>query len=542
MSFHHISIWRRSPNKLRQNDAWLECFCVFGLTLAVLMLFLVNLTYLPLLDPQEGTLALLAKEIYQPTTSNNIFSAVREDLNFWQSPLTYNLVAFAYRIAGVNELTTRLPGALLGGSSVLLLYYVGREIFVARLPALFSAIVYLTCLPVVRYSRLASLNGPLLCFELLTIWAILRSRRNLQWALVVGIGFSLMSLTKGLFALQILAIILLFILWDTPRLLTSAYFWGGAIIGSIPSFCWYLVIFAHSRNWSHNLNIIDLLIGSSAFADAEPILLTNSYLDLIRFTPYFLPWLFVMLAGTQSIQHNFQWGWGKLLSVWLAGYLTLGLIMLPQDYWLILPLFPPLALAAGKQLSQIREQPDDERYPQIWIYSFVLMSVLAALAGINWGVRNYIDFYLPFICGFLSITFAVTAIIIAQQDRQFIPLLFWGLFVSIFWLVISPHWIWELQGTEPVKPIAEMIKLHTKPEAIVYSAMSRERPSLEFYSDRQIVNQPIDKLEQHWQQDPDVCLLIDLATFKQLKLPQQAVIKDRRFNSLGWVLAIKHHS
>ena len=74
-----------------------------------------------------------------------------------------------------------------------------------------------------RYSRLATLDGPLLCFELLTIWAVLRSRRDLKWTLVTGIGLSLMSLTKGLFGIQILAIILLFLFWDTPRLLSSIY-------------------------------------------------------------------------------------------------------------------------------------------------------------------------------------------------------------------------------------------------------------------------------------------------------------------------------
>ena len=541
MSFHHISIWRRSSNKIRQSEVWLEWLCLLGLSLAALMLFLVNLATLPLLDPQEGTLALVAKEIHQSAAIVDwIFPTIWGEPYLKHPPLIHNLVAIAYSIAGANELTTRLPGALLGGTSVLLLYYIGREIFVARLPALFSALVYLSCLPVVRYSRLATLNGPLLCFELLTIWAVLRSRRNLQWALVIGIGFSLMSLTSGLFGAQILLIVLLFLLWDTPRLLSSTYFWLGLGIGATPSIVWYIVLWFRYQHRETTWNLLGLLAAQTNFATTVKLdfPLVTSFLQFLQ---YLLPWVFVMFLGAQSIKQNFHWGWGKLLAVWLGGYCTIGLLMMPQDYWLVLPLFPALALVAGKQLDQIRNLPSYVNYPQIWIYSFAFMSILAAVAGLNWGIRHYVDFYLPFICGSLCATFGATAIVLSQQDKQFIPLLFWGLFVSIFLLIISPHWIWELKGKEPVKPIAEMLKHYTEPETIIYSSMSLERPSLDFYSDRQVRHQSIDELREHWQQDNPVYLLVDPIALKKLDLPQQAIIKDKRFKLAGWNLAFKNH-
>lgn len=170
MSIHHVSMWRRSSNRLRQSEIWLEFLCLTGLLLAAAALFLVNLSSLPLLDSHEATLAQVAKEIYRSSDlSTWIFPTLWHEPYLGQPPLVHNLVAIAYGISGVGEMTTRFPGALLGALSVLLLYQIGREIFVARLPALFSALVYLTCVPVVRYSRLATLDGPLLCFELLTI-------------------------------------------------------------------------------------------------------------------------------------------------------------------------------------------------------------------------------------------------------------------------------------------------------------------------------------------------------------------------------------
>jgi 4-amino-4-deoxy-L-arabinose transferase-like glycosyltransferase len=443
--------------------------------IAAAALFLVNLSSLPLLNSHEATLAQVAKEIYRSTDlSTWIFPTLWHEPYLQQPPLVHNLVAIAYRINGVGEMSTRFPGALLGALSVLLLYQIGREIFVARFPALFSALVYLTCVPVVRYSRLATLDGPLLCFELLTIWAVLRSRRDLKWTLITGIGFSLMSLTNGLFGIQVLAIALLFLFWDTPRLLSSVYFWGGLLLGAVPSLLWYSAQFFHYRQLKVGDGFLNLLLTQPQqhFAVVE----SSPGYYLLQSLQYLLPWLMVMFAGIQLIQHNLHWGWGKLLAVWLGGYLVLGFLMLNQNDWLVLPLYPALALAAGKQLDRIRNLPSFIIYPRSWIYSFAVMAVLAALAGLNWGVRNYIDFYLPFICGSFSVTFAATAIAIAQQDKQFISLLFWGLLVSIFLLVISPHWIWERGELQPITPIAQVVQHQTLAQTV---------PSLNFDRDRE---------------------------------------------------------
>ena len=110
MSPHHISIWRRSSNRLRQSEVWLEYFCLAGLLVAALTLFLVNLGSLPLLDPHEGTLAQVAKEIYRETgISTWAFPQLRDRPYLELPPLVHNLVAIAYSIAGVNEWTTRFP-------------------------------------------------------------------------------------------------------------------------------------------------------------------------------------------------------------------------------------------------------------------------------------------------------------------------------------------------------------------------------------------------------------------------------------------------
>ena len=536
MSIHHISIWRRSSNKLRQSEVWLEYLCLIGLSIAALTLFLVNLSSLPLIDYQEATLAAVAREIHQSSDLINwIFPTLWNEPYLDKPPLIHILVALAYGIGGINELTTRFPGALLGAFSVLLLYQIGREVFVARLPALFSALVYLTCLPVVRYSRLATIDGPLLCFQLLTVWAVLRSRRDLKWTLVTGIGFSLTSLTQSWFSLQFLLLVLLFLFWDTPRLLSSAFFWGGLLIGALPSLAWYFGLSVYYRALD-NVGLGNLLL-----TPIEPLTVgsLSPGFYLLQGMQYFVPWFAIAFAGIQPIKHNLHWGWGKLLAVWIGGYLTLGLLLYESNFWLVLPLYPALALAAGKQLDRIRNLPSFVTYPHTWMYCFALMAVVAALGGINWGIYNYIDFYLPFICGSLCVTFSATAVVIAQRDKQFIPLLFWGLLVSIFLLVVSPHWIWKLEISPAIKPVAASIEQHTPPQAVIYGSLATARPSLSFYSERQIVVQSTTELQKQWQQESIVYLLIESQTARKLNLPKTVIVEDKRLNSLGWILAIR---
>jgi 4-amino-4-deoxy-L-arabinose transferase-like glycosyltransferase len=539
MPSNPTSIWRRSPNKLRQSEVWLECFYFISLFLAALVLFLLNLGNLDLLDLDEGIVAQVAKEIYQGTGESLswIFPTLWGQPYLEQPPLVHNLIAIAYKIAGVNEFSTRLPGALLGSISVILVYNIGREIFVARLPALFSALVYLTCLPVLRFSRLAMLDGPLLCFQLLAIWAILRCRRDLRWAVAGGIALGLMGLTQGLLGIQILVILLVFLYWDTPRLISSAYFWGGLVLGVAPGVAWYIAQWFSYHEVKTTWDFLNLFLGHIATHTSKPKMAVEYY--FLESLQYFLPWLMIMLAGLRLVFKNLHWGWGKLLAIWIGGYFVLSFLLLHQYYWSILPIYPALALAVGKQLDLIRNLPSYIDYPRIWIYGFIVMSVLAAIAGIYWGVRDYIDFYLPFICGSLTITFAATAIALAQHEKQFIPLLFWGLFVSIFLLIVSPHWVWELKTTEPVKPIAELIKQYTPSDAIIYTSMTQERASLNFYSDRQIIPQSLTQLQKNWQQNSNIYLLLDPQTLKELNLPTKALIKPTKFKSLNWLLATK---
>ena len=538
MSSHPTSIWRRSSNKLRQGEMWLECLYFIGLFVAALILFLVNLDNLPLIDWNEGIVAQVAQEIYQTTEGFQrwIFPTLWGKPYLEQPPLVHSLIAIAYLVGGINEFTTRLPGAFLAATSVILVYSVGREILIARVPALLSALIYLTCLPVVCLGRLAMLDGPLLCFELLTIWAILRSRHDLRWSVVAGIGLSLLCLTKGILGLPILAIAILFLLWDTPRLIGSSYFWAGISLGFAPSIAWYAAQWFHYHEVKSIWEIVKLFLAEVKLAELSAE--RSSWFYLFLLLQYSLPWLVIIYGGLKLAVNNIHWGWGKLIVVWSGVYLGILLVVMSQQPRYILPAYPVLALAGGAKLDSIRNLPSYINYPRTWTFSFGIMAISMAFLGLYFG-RNYIDFSLPLFFAFLALTLGTTAFFLATQERQFMSLLFWGLYVSLFLLVNSSHWAWGLKTAYPVKSIAALINSHVPETEMVYASFDRDRPSLNFYSDHQVLPAEIEELKQLWHQDSKVYLLVDRHAIEELNLPDDVLFAPANNQSSDWRLAIK---
>lgn len=456
MLYHQTFLWGRSQNKLRQEERWLESFCLIGLFLAALILFVVNLGSLPLIDPQETTIAQVAKEIWQAPEGSLTwcFPTLFGKPYLNHPPLVQGIIALTYRIGGANEFTTRLPGAILASFSVLILYSIGREIFVARIPALFSALVYLTLLPVIHQARLAMLDGPLLCFELLTIWGMLRSRRDLRWTLVTGIGLSALLLTRGLMGVALTTVVLLFLLWDTPRLISSVYFWFGFLLGIIPAFAWYVVQWFQYRLIASEI-LWQFLARIGLATETTPHSFSYYLLGLLQ---YPLPWLIFALYGLKLAWLNQHWGWAKLILVWNGVYL-IAVSLITRDFsGYMIALYPALALATGMQLAQIRHSPHNITYPRFWSWGFGLMAGVTICIGLYFVWQNYIDLSLILIFISLTLTFAVTTLLIAKGDRQFISLLFWGMYVSLFLLVNSSHWIWELRQAESIQPITAIIQ------------------------------------------------------------------------------------
>ena len=528
--------WGNAKNWNHRLDRWSEKLWVVGLLLASVLLFTINLGDLPLRDWDEGTVAHVAREIWQGDFNSRrwLYPSLGGEPYLNKPPLMHWLIALAYFLGGVNEWTSRLPGALLTAISVPLLYGIGREIFRQRSPAIFSALVYLTMLPVVRHGRLAMLDGAVVSFFLFTVWCLLRSRRNLRYCLGVGIGLGLICLTKGIVGLLLGALALLFLLWDTPRLLGSWYLLCGILLGSIPVVLWYAAQWWHYGHSFTDRAVVDQSL-SRVWSTVENHQEQPWYyiLEILKYTS---PWLGFLPAGFTHAWKNRNWSWAKLVLVWAGGYLLAISLMGTKLPWYVLPIYPAIAIVVGVQLSQFWHQPNPAKYPRFIVAFLTLLAIATWVASLYfspWGLERDLELQLILIA--VAGTMTLAAVLAARGDRQFISILIWGMYVSLLLFMTSPHWVWELAEAYPVKPVAALIQSKTPVGQKVYTTFPYNRPSLNFYSDRPVMSANLNDLQQYWLQFSQPYLLLDQATLK--KFPLKSV--RQQGSAEGWTLITK---
>lgn len=440
------SIGKRSSN-LRRQDRWWGYFYLVLLVIAALILFTVNLGSLPLDELQEGTTVKIAQEIWQapPDSWRWIFPTLSGKPEVFRPPLFPDLLAFTYNIGGVSPFTTRLPSALLGAFSTVILYGIGRELFRTTAPTLLACCVYVTFFPVISQGRWGTLDAPLLCFEMFALWAVLRSRRDLRWTLMTGFGFCLVGLTDNWSILPLAMLIFLFLSWDTPRLLICPYFYCGLILGMMPLIAWWIAqwyfyepiinLWENWQYWAFALSLQSKLswewLTNQSF---------NRYLSASLY--YFSPWFVVAVYGLRLAWHYRNWGWAKFLLVTGSVCLFFSLLAIASviplsefahPRWYVLPVYPILALAAGRQLHQLRNLPSYIGYPLTWVSvfnCFAILLVSLALYG-KFVLKIDFDWLLLGIFGSVIMTLIATSLLLSRRDIQFIYVLIWGNYISL---------------------------------------------------------------------------------------------------------------
>lgn len=527
-------------------EAWADSAWTLGLLVGSVVLFTVNLDKLPLRDWDEGIVAQIAREMVRAPADSLTWLYPKEltgNPYFNKPPLMHWLVAIAYRFGGIHEWTARLPGALLTAFSVPVLFQIGREIFFQRTAAVFAALVYLTWLPVVRHGRLAMLDGAVLCFFLLMLLCFLRSRRDLRWGLGVGISFGLICLTKGILGILLGAISFAFIIWDTPRLLTSGYLWGGFTLGLVPVGLWYGAQVQHYGQVFLNAHFLE----QSLKRVSEKV--SNNQGSLwyyaLEILKYGVPWLLFLPQGFRYAWEHRNLGWARLVLLWSVSYFLVISVMQTKLPWYVLPIYPAFALVVGAQLNRwwspwlsgLREY-------QMISHARLWMSLFGALAIVAWLLSAIYTFSsrpqpdLQLVFSTLALTLTVTAVLIARHDTQFIPVLLWGMYLTMLVFVMSNNWVWELEEAYSVKPVAALIEQNTQKGQVIYTSYPYNRPSLNFYSDRPVIPASRTALLKHWNEDLNPYMLVETSWLQELP-PQQTQVLGMVED---WVLVTHNYS
>lgn len=531
-------IWVRQEKQHRVVEKRIDRVWVIVLLLAAVLLFTINLGGLPLRDWDEGTVAQVAREISRAPAGSMrwLYPTLGGEPYYNKPTLVHLLIAWAYSLGGVNEWTTREPCALLTAISVPLLYCIGREIFRQRWASIFSALIYLTMLPMVRHGRLAMLDGAAVCFFMVMMLCVLRSRRDLRYCLGVGIGFGLICLTKGILAILLSAIAIVFLFWDTPRLLTSRYMWMGMLIGSAPVAFWYGAQWLKYGNTFTSIGLVDQSL-SRVWKPVEG----NSgpfWYYILEVLKYTWPWLLFLPHSLRLTWENRNLSWAKLVLVWSSVYLVSISLMGTKLPWYVFPIYPSLALAFGALAVQIESLPILTTYPRAWVGGLSILAVVASAGSIYFGWGNSPDSDLQLMFAALAATMAFAAILADKGDGQFLIVLLWGSYVTLVLLMTSDRWVWELNEAYPVKPVAAMLNKETPKNINIYTSYPNNRPSLNFYSERTVIPATKIEMQSYWQHNKQPYFLLDEPAIKNLQLNSLKVVDQ----TSDWKLVTKDTS
>ncbi|NJR68107.1 MAG: hypothetical protein HC771_05080 [Synechococcales cyanobacterium CRU_2_2] len=270
----------------------------------------------------------------------------------------------------------------------------------------------------------------------------------------------------------------------------SPWLWSGLVLGLVPAMGWYINQFsAQSADFVHNSLFNQML--DRIWSPVEEHRGSPAYYGL-ELLEWAWPWLLFWPWGLREAWRSRAFSWGKLVLVWTVGFLGAITLMQTKLPWYIMPLYPMMAIAIGPVLAAawnggggLGVQPfTPGRYPKLWaIFVAVLGGVaIAALVYFNCFDPSPTGHYsLPL--GAIALGSGLSLLLLLRQDPQFIPVLGWTWYVGIFLLMASPHWVFELNGWPPARPLGQMVQ--QVPKAVpVYTTDVIERPTVNFYGDR----------------------------------------------------------
>jgi 4-amino-4-deoxy-L-arabinose transferase-like glycosyltransferase len=215
------------------------------LLLVAALAFFVGLGRLPLLEPDEGRNAEVAREML---VSGDLITPHFDTLTYLDKPAVYFwLVAGSFRLWGINEWAARLPSALLALGTMLLAWYLGRRMF-GDSAGLRAGIIFATTPLAIALSRLVIFDMTLaflVTVALVCFWFARESNFKRAWldvAMFAAMGVA--TITKGPvgFLLPLLTILAFAALRGEVRQLKRLRWGWGILVFLAAALPWFIAV------------------------------------------------------------------------------------------------------------------------------------------------------------------------------------------------------------------------------------------------------------------------------------------------------------
>ena len=411
-----------------QSFLWYDVRAIsLGLVLLCSLVFFYHLGVPALFEPTEGRNAEIAREIlltHDWVTPHNNFLPVLDKPIFF-----YWLIAFCYKLFGVSEWSARLPSALAGFGSVVLIYLFARK-FLGYWEALWSVLILITSVEFFALSRIVIFDM-LLCFFITFSLCCFYGGRNSDSRVKKRVFYLLMyaamgaaALVKGPIGLVLPGMVIFFFLplvkkWSLLR--EMDLFLGMIVIVTIvaPWYIWveirnpgYLSYYLWEENVSRFL--------TPHFHRGGPW-----YYFLVVLAAGLLPWTFLFPSVIRGKLKKPVDEITLFLILWtVMPFLFFSFSNTKLSHY-ILPIYPPLAVLTGAAVAS---------------------SLKNTLKKNNWPLA------LPAFNLFLASCIVVAAVYrpelllhslhgsVREALREVPGFLIFGMLLAMFWLVLATTW------------------------------------------------------------------------------------------------------
>lgn len=321
--------------------------------------YLVNLGKLPLEDYDEATYAQVLKESVQ---KENYLSFTYFGSNWFEKPpLQFWLTAASAKVFGFNEFALRLPSAIFGILTVILVYLIIKETAKNKLAAFLAALLLILMPFFLSATKNFRMDTPVTASIMASLYFFMLAAKKSVYLGAVGISMAIGVLLKSIIGLLALPLILIWSLvhknWDWIK---DKYFIYAGIIFLFITLPWHLY-----QSFKFGSAFWQNYLGYHIFARATQNILgskiTVSYFISLLWEasepliPIFLTAIILILFFRKRLARTskelFYLAWAALLSV-LFIFIVFSLVKTKLITYYT-PMYPFLAIFIGSIFSLV---------------------------------------------------------------------------------------------------------------------------------------------------------------------------------------------
>ncbi len=203
------------------------------------ILFLSGLGRFTFKDYDEAFYAKVSDEMI--ASQNYMYFTHYGDPWLDKPPLLFWLIGMSVQVFGFTEFALRLPGALMGLGTVLLVYAFAHALTGNRRIALLSASILLTTSQFVYSAREVRFDVPVSFAILIATYAFFRGWQKPMWYVGTGIAIASAILFKSVFVVCIPILFFIFsFVYREWRWVRQPLFWISSIVGLLLALPWHI--------------------------------------------------------------------------------------------------------------------------------------------------------------------------------------------------------------------------------------------------------------------------------------------------------------